>query len=112
MIQTRLNSKRRVSLDCETRWNATYDMLVSALELQEAFKRLVDLDVDYKLLPTVEEWEIGAKVRDHLKIFKDVTMVLSGNKYPTAPLYFTYICQIREELIKFQNIDVIIVNLI
>ncbi|XP_077222171.1 zinc finger BED domain-containing protein RICESLEEPER 2-like [Tasmannia lanceolata] len=55
--QTRLTTKKRVGLNVETRWNSTYEMLRDALELKEAFERLADLDNEYKLLPTKDEWE-------------------------------------------------------
>jgi len=43
-----------VSLDVDTRWNSTYVMLQSALEVRDAFERLADLDSDYKELPTFD----------------------------------------------------------
>lgn len=103
LVQTRLKSKRRVSLECDTRWNSTYDMLMSALDLKEAFNRLAELDSGYSCLPSTEEWEMGAKICRHLKIFKNATDALSESKYPTAPLYFTFVCQIRECLNTWSN---------
>ncbi|XP_010274626.1 PREDICTED: zinc finger BED domain-containing protein RICESLEEPER 3-like [Nelumbo nucifera] len=50
---------RGVVVDCPTRWNSTYDISDTALELKEAFCRLAELDHDYKNLSSDEEWEMG-----------------------------------------------------
>lgn len=55
--QTRLNTKKikNVELDVKTRWNSTYLMLENALQVQEGFEHLAELDIEYKSLPTKEE---------------------------------------------------------
>lgn len=109
LIQNRLNPKKRVSLDVETRWNSTYDMINDALGCRVAFERLAELDCEYKLLPSNEEWEKGKKICECLKLFSDVTKRFSGTKYPTANFYFFEIWKIRVKLgeWKLSNVDYI-----
>ncbi|KAL6542546.1 hypothetical protein OROMI_024148 [Orobanche minor] len=98
LSQTKLNTKRRIPLDVDTRWNSTYEMLVAALELRPAIERLKELDSEYKCLPSKIEWENGKKVCECLKIFSDITKKHSGVKYPTANLYFIDVIQIRRSI--------------
>lgn len=44
-----------MELDVKTRWNSTYLMLENALQVQEGFEHLAELDIEYKSLPTKEE---------------------------------------------------------
>ena len=44
-------------LDCETRWNSTFLMLQSAIELKVAIIRLKDKDRTFPDVPSEEEWE-------------------------------------------------------
>lgn len=51
-----------LSLDVDTRWNSTYEMLVRALKFQRAFVNLQLYDRNYKCLPSQEEWDHGEKI--------------------------------------------------
>ena len=44
-------------LDCETRWNSTFLMLQSAIELKAVIIRLNDKDRTFPDVPSEEEWE-------------------------------------------------------
>lgn len=101
LSQTKLNTRRRIPLDVDTRWNSTYQMIVASLELRPAIDRLKELDHEYKYLPSELEWENGKKVCDCLKIFSDITKKHSGVKYPTANLYFIDVIQIRSSIKKW-----------
>lgn len=98
LSQTKLNTRRRIPSDVDTRWNSTYEMIVAALELRPAINRLKELDPEYKCLPSELEWENGKKVCDCLKFFSDITKRHSGVKYPTANLYFIDVIQIRRNI--------------
>ncbi|XP_075675236.1 zinc finger BED domain-containing protein RICESLEEPER 2-like [Castanea sativa] len=52
--QLQLPSKKLI-LDCPTHWNATYAMLVAALEFREVFPRYKDRDAGYNWLPSNED---------------------------------------------------------
>lgn len=44
-----------VVLDCVTRWNSTYLMLMFALKFQAAFEKMVEVDKPYKVYFKEEE---------------------------------------------------------
>ncbi|MBA0643878.1 hypothetical protein Goklo_028130 [Gossypium klotzschianum] len=48
--------KKKLILDCCTRWNATYAMLSCVLEFKDVFMRYVQQDASYKYLPCDEDW--------------------------------------------------------
>ncbi|XP_074336027.1 zinc finger BED domain-containing protein RICESLEEPER 2-like [Apium graveolens] len=98
LSQTKLNTKRHIPYDVDTRWNSTYEMIAAALELRTTIDRLKELDLDFKCLPSELEWENGTKVCDCLKIFSYIMKKHSGVKYPTTNLYFIDVIQIRRSI--------------
>lgn len=58
-----IESSAGLSLDVDTRWNSTYEMLVRALKFRKAFDNLHLYDRNYKCLPSKEEWDRGEKIR-------------------------------------------------
>ncbi|KAL7604870.1 hypothetical protein Lser_V15G16239 [Lactuca serriola] len=90
-----LSSKRKLVLDCKTRWNSTYLMLASAIPYKEVFNRLVHKDKSYKQAPSDQDWHLAQVMCEKLKLFYSVTEIFSGVKYPTANLFFPKICEIR-----------------
>ncbi|GJV85813.1 zinc finger BED domain-containing protein RICESLEEPER 2-like protein [Tanacetum coccineum] len=87
-----------IGLDCQTRWNATYLMLKTALMYKDVFARLKQRDSQYKTLPSPLEWENARVICDTLEVFYEVTAIFSGTRYLTANLYFTKISEIRLKL--------------
>ncbi|XP_019054053.1 PREDICTED: zinc finger BED domain-containing protein RICESLEEPER 2-like [Nelumbo nucifera] len=57
--QLKIHSKKELVLNFPTRWNTTYDMLKTALEYRATFARLEQIDKEYNLNPSFEEWDIG-----------------------------------------------------
>lgn len=53
--QVKVRCKKKVPMDVQNRWNSTYLMLETALEMQEAFNRLEQIDRNYKHNPSQEE---------------------------------------------------------
>nr|GEU48024.1 zinc finger BED domain-containing protein DAYSLEEPER-like [Tanacetum cinerariifolium] len=53
--QLHVLNTRNLSLDDQTKWNTTYEMLLAASELKEEFSRLHTLDSDYFKNPSVDE---------------------------------------------------------
>jgi len=92
--------KKRIALDCKTRWNSTYTMLSNALLYQDVFERLAS---KAPCVPKAEDWKFARDVCDRLKMFYDVTELLSGTKYVTANLFFPKITNIYLTIRKWTN---------
>ena len=99
--QLRVVTEKKLVLDCPTRWNSTYAMLSHAKPYKEVFFRLKQRDNQYNSVPTNAHWEFASVVIDKLEIFSDITKLFSGNKYPTANLFFPKICDLRLKLIEW-----------
>ncbi|XP_024013940.1 zinc finger BED domain-containing protein RICESLEEPER 2-like [Eutrema salsugineum] len=84
-----------LSLDIQTRWNSTYEMLVRALKFRKEFESLASFDTHYTSLPAEEDWNRGEKICDLLKPFSIITTYISGYKYPTSNVYFTQSMQVK-----------------
>jgi hypothetical protein len=104
--QLRIGCTRKLALDCSTRWNNTYKMLDIAIEYKDVFIRLKQRESLYTCLPTNSQWQFAKDVCGCLKLFNEVTELMSGTKYPTPNMYFPKICQIKltiEECKKSSN---------
>ncbi|GKD40075.1 zinc finger BED domain-containing protein RICESLEEPER 2-like protein, partial [Tanacetum coccineum] len=96
--QLKITYSKTLGLDCQTRWNATYLMLKTALMYKDVFTRLKQRDSNYKTLPSPLEWENVRVICKKLEVFHNVTAIFSGTRYPTANLYFPKVCDIRLKL--------------
>ncbi|GJS13218.1 zinc finger BED domain-containing protein DAYSLEEPER-like protein [Tanacetum coccineum] len=56
--QLQVLNTRNLSLDDQTKWNTTYEMLLAASELKEEFSRLDTLYLDYFKIPSGEDWNL------------------------------------------------------
>jgi hypothetical protein len=104
--QLRIACHRKLALECPTRWNSTYKMLDIAIEYKDVFIRLKQHEYLYTCLPTNSQWQFAKDVCGCLKLFNEVTELMSGTKYPTPNMYFPRICQIKltiEECKKSSN---------
>ncbi|CAL2253579.1 unnamed protein product [Prunus armeniaca] len=99
--QVGINSERRLTLDFPVRWNSTYIMLETALEYRGAFSLLQEHDPSYASSLTDTEWEWTSFVTGYLKLLVEITNVFSGNKSPTASIYFPEICHVHIQLIEW-----------
>ncbi|XP_031255614.1 zinc finger BED domain-containing protein RICESLEEPER 1-like isoform X2 [Pistacia vera] len=97
--QVEVNSQRSLVIDCSTRWNSTYIMLETALEYRNAFSVLQEHDPEYSSALTDTEWEWASAITGYLKLFVEITNVFSGNKFPTANIYFPEVCDVHIQLI-------------
>ncbi|KAK8689160.1 hypothetical protein V6N13_087885 [Hibiscus sabdariffa] len=93
-----INHKSLV-LDCPIRWNSTYMMLETAVEYRNVFHHFPDLDPDLAL--SSEEWEWTSSITSYLKLLVEIINVFSGNKCPTANIYFPEICHVHIQLIEW-----------
>ncbi|KAI9187190.1 hypothetical protein LWI28_025323 [Acer negundo] len=97
--QVEINSQRSLVLDCPIRWNSTYAMLETALEYRNVFNVLQENDSEYFSALTDIEWEWASSITGYLKLFVEITNVFSGNRCPTANIYFAEICDVHIQLI-------------
>ncbi|KAM5570626.1 zinc finger BED domain-containing protein RICESLEEPER 2-like [Rosa sericea] len=127
MEQTKVECKKICILDVPTRWNSTYLMLDTALELRKAFDRMAeDEDVKYKSYfdeeeeleeeeddqvvhrsrtprkrvgpPKDEDWEKAEIFVNFLRVFYQVTVNVSASLHPTSQLAFHDIVAIKAEI--------------
>lgn len=61
------------------------------------------LIVQKKLNPSKEEWKVALLVHGCLKMFKDATVHFRGTKYPTTNVFFPDICDIKMQLMEWEN---------
>ncbi|CAA2975196.1 zinc finger BED domain-containing RICESLEEPER 2-like [Olea europaea subsp. europaea] len=93
--QLRLKDKKKVKMDCSTRWNSTFEMIESAIEMNEVLWHLAQTNRNYKLYPSDEEWKIAKVLCDCLRIFYDVKNHFSGSHFPTSNVFFPDVCNIQ-----------------
>lgn len=99
--------KGLVCLDCETRWNSTYLMLVAALKHQKAFEELELQEAKYtdelkdgKGVPTKKDWDYARMIEPFLKIFYDTTKYISGSSYVASNIYMLEVFEIKEKIME------------
>ncbi|XP_010521534.1 PREDICTED: zinc finger BED domain-containing protein DAYSLEEPER-like [Tarenaya hassleriana] len=71
-------------IDDQTKWNTTYNMLLSAWEHKEVFSCLETYDPDYKITISSEEWRKVEIICSCLKVLFDAASVLTGPTHLTA----------------------------
>ncbi|KAH9759845.1 BED-type domain-containing protein [Citrus sinensis] len=100
-----------VVLDCPTRWNSTYLMLMTALKFQAAFDRMAEVDKPYEAYflekennvkrvgpPGPEDWESAGRIVKFLKVFYDATLLFSASLSVTSNLCYDTIGLIESSL--------------
>ncbi|CAN0872649.1 Putative AC transposase [Linum grandiflorum] len=100
--QLRVSCEKRLVLDCPTRWNSTYLMLASAIPYKDVFNRLKARDSQYDYVPTNSQWDFAVLVCEKLAIFNDISVLFSGNNYPTVNLFFPRICELKLKLLEWR----------
>ncbi|KAH6800327.1 hypothetical protein C2S52_000791 [Perilla frutescens var. hirtella] len=96
--QIKVSISKKLILDCKTRWNSTYQMLLVALAYKDVFIRLKTREDLYKCLPTTGEWDDAKEICCRLEVFNRVTEIFSGTQYPTTNVFFPLICEIKLSL--------------
>lgn len=105
VLQVKLRTKKKISIDVPNRWNSTFLMLEVAIYMREALDRLAELDRNYKLNPCEEEWETTYVIKDCLQVFFESTKHFSGTKFPTSYVFFPDICELQLQLSKWEISD-------
>jgi hypothetical protein len=78
-------------------------MFSTALVYQDVFERLASCA---PCVPSAEDWKFASELCDRLKMFYDVTELLSGTKYVTANLFFPKIYNIFLAIRKWLSSDI------
>jgi len=88
---------RKFGLDMDVRWNSTYLMLKHLVPYKEVFSVWITTNHSENLL-TRDHFIVAEHMLKFLEVFYDVTLVLSGVYYPTAPLVLHHLLHIAEHL--------------
>ncbi|KAF8661542.1 hypothetical protein HU200_056963 [Digitaria exilis] len=102
----KVSSKSLLTLDLETRWNATYLMLESAEKFEKVFARLGKQHKPFKAYfankepPTADDWIIARHILCFLKLFEKVTTRLSASLHVTSSIVFHDILLMHSKLIE------------
>ena len=72
--------------DVPTRWNLTYFLLNQTFEYKELLCSFIAHN-QYDVLLYPNHWEVCSKILDILKVFNDVTNILSRVYYPTSNIF-------------------------
>jgi hypothetical protein len=92
--QQKVEVKKKLCLDCKTRWNSTFIMLSTAIPYRKVFDRLDTLDPNF-ICPAIDDWKFASIVCDKLELFYQLTELFSGTKYVTANIFFPKVCEIK-----------------
>nr|GEW07615.1 zinc finger BED domain-containing protein RICESLEEPER 2 [Tanacetum cinerariifolium] len=96
------DSNRFLIAECRMRWNSTYDMLKSAIDLQEAFYNYsmnnASFFRDLKAIPHRTDFDVCQKFCDFLEKLKDKTELVSTQSGPIAHLFFSEILDVEKHL--------------
>ncbi|XP_031282814.1 zinc finger BED domain-containing protein DAYSLEEPER-like [Pistacia vera] len=96
--QLQVPSEKSLSIDDQTKWDTTYQMLVAASELKEVFSCLDTSDPDYKEAPLMEDWKLIETLCAFLKPLFDSANILTTTTNPTAITFFHEAWKIHSDL--------------
>nr|GLL16918.1 zinc finger BED domain-containing protein RICESLEEPER 2-like [Ipomoea trifida] len=92
------NPVKKLILDCVTRWNSTYEMLVVAIKVKDAFPIFAQREPSYKCCPSLEDWSKIEHVLSILEVFYEATQVISGTTYPTSNVFLGVVWRAKHVL--------------
>ncbi|XP_059291260.1 zinc finger BED domain-containing protein DAYSLEEPER-like [Lycium ferocissimum] len=98
--QLQVPSAKELIVDDQTKWDTTYQMLITASELKEVFSCLDTSDPDYKVTPTMDEWKQVEILCAYLKLFFDAANILTSPTYSTADVLFHEVWKIQLDLMQ------------
>ncbi|KAJ6859919.1 hypothetical protein NC651_036289 [Populus alba x Populus x berolinensis] len=95
----KLQDMKAASHDDPTRWETTFVMLRSALELREAFTQLEQVDFDFKVNPSAEEWKMAMIVCECFKVIHKSL----GSSSSSIDACFFHVCYIYKNLLSWEK---------
>jgi hypothetical protein len=102
----KISSRSFLTLDLETRWNATYLMLENVEKFEKVFARLAKVCTPFKECfanrdpPDPDDWQSARRILCFLKLFENITNRLSASLYVTSSIVFHDIMLMRAKLIE------------
>ncbi|XP_057797898.1 zinc finger BED domain-containing protein RICESLEEPER 2-like [Salvia miltiorrhiza] len=90
-------------IDCPTRWNSTYEMLLEAYRVKDAFPIFAQREPSYNYCLSLDDWMKVKDVLDILEVFYEATHVISGVDYPTSNVYLAVIWTVKHVLNEKEN---------
>lgn len=96
--QLQVPSAKSLNVDDQTKWNTTYAMLLTALELREIFSSLDTVDPDFKNSPSTEDWKHIETLCTSIKPLFETAHLLATGESLTANLFFHEVWNIQLEL--------------
>ncbi|KAG7954614.1 hypothetical protein I3843_11G028400 [Carya illinoinensis] len=107
----KIDCKKLLCLDVQTRWNSTYMMLDAAEKFEKAFRRMESEDYNFLSYfneghigpPRADEWETVRVFVKFLKMFYDATCCFSGSLHVTANTSFVEICMLQKKLVRLSQ---------
>jgi len=88
-------------------------MLESTLKYRDVFSQFVIVEPGYKTILTLEEWKRAEKIAIFLEPFNEITVLMSGSKYPTANLYMSCVWKIHIRLLEaLMSEDIVISKMV
>ncbi|GJY66250.1 zinc finger BED domain-containing protein RICESLEEPER 2 [Tanacetum coccineum] len=101
-VETIGSRLRFLIAECPTRWNSTYDMLKSAIDLQDAFynysMKNASFSRDLNAIPRRIDFDVCQKVCDFLEKFKEKMELVSTQSSHVAHLFYSEILDIDKHL--------------
>nr|KYP39326.1 Retrovirus-related Pol polyprotein from transposon 17.6 [Cajanus cajan] len=107
--QIKVSMTKKLILECKTRWNSTYHILVS-LAYKDVFNCLKIREPLYTCLPSSDEWEITQEICSKLKVFNHVNEMFSGTLYLTTNAFFPLMCEIKLSLQQWKNCSIVAIQ--
>ncbi|KAJ6859937.1 hypothetical protein NC651_036303 [Populus alba x Populus x berolinensis] len=95
----KLQDMKAASHDDPARWDTTFVMLRSALELREAFTQLEQVDFDFKVNPSAAEWKMAMIVCGCLKVIHKSL----GSSSSSIDACFLHVCYIFNNLLSSEK---------
>ncbi|KAL7093470.1 hypothetical protein ACP275_11G042600 [Erythranthe tilingii] len=96
-------SSKKLEIDDQTRWNTTYEMLSSALELKKVFTKLGESDPDYKDPPSEEDWSQIQTLCQTLKQLFDIANILTVPPTTKTIAVFHEVWKVQLDLARSAN---------
>ncbi|XP_057791187.1 zinc finger BED domain-containing protein RICESLEEPER 2-like [Salvia miltiorrhiza] len=96
-------SVKRMIIDCPTRWNSTYEMLLEAYRVRDVFHVFQQREPSCRFCPSIHDWMKVKDVVDILEVFYEATHVISGVDYPTSNVYLDVIWRVKHVLNDKEN---------
>nr|GLL29547.1 zinc finger BED domain-containing protein RICESLEEPER 2-like [Ipomoea trifida] len=91
------NAVKKLILDCVTRWNSTYEMLVVAIKVKDTFPIFAQTEPSYKCC-SLEDWSKIEHVLSILEVFYEATQVISRTNYPTFNVFLGVVWRVKHVL--------------